>query len=292
VPLLSIACGRIVLATKFYERAMLPTSHLRETADADKNRRRMWLAFTLLLTALVVVMIKDRAEWFGGDDHSAAEEASSTHASSFTAPIRPVQTASAPAPIVKAKQEDRAQEAVKPAEQSPIVTTDRSVLKPLQVEVVTDRTHRVVQTTTGTVNVDLDSNPETAAAASQPAPAPGALQRASLTYKVQAPLPYPALDARMKVQGSVLLQALVGADGVIRELQVVSGPAILSSAAREAALQWRFKPYYENGKAVETQARITVNFVIAVADDRVSGQQDAKKKGPLHTSHQAAHPGE
>lgn len=71
----------------------------------------------------------------------------------------------------------------------------------------------------------------------------------------------------MKVQGAVLLQAFIGADGVIRELRVLSGPAILSSAAREAALQWRFKPYLQNGKPVETQATITVNFTIKVLDN-------------------------
>jgi TonB family protein len=95
----------------------------------------------------------------------------------------------------------------------------------------------------------------------------------------------------MKVQGSVLLQALVGADGVIQELRVISGPAILSEAARQAASQWHFKPYYENGKAVETQARITVNFVIKVWDDSALDQQNARKKSPLTITHQS-NPGE
>jgi protein TonB len=67
----------------------------------------------------------------------------------------------------------------------------------------------------------------------------------------------------MRVQGAVILQALIGADGLIQDLKVVSGPAILASAAREAVRQWHFKPYLENGKAVETQAQITVNFTIS-----------------------------
>jgi protein TonB len=67
----------------------------------------------------------------------------------------------------------------------------------------------------------------------------------------------------MKVQGSVILEALIGRDGTIQELKVVSGPAILAEAAREAVKQWRFKPYMQNGQAIETQARITVNFTIS-----------------------------
>jgi protein TonB len=74
---------------------------------------------------------------------------------------------------------------------------------------------------------------------------------------------YPVLAKQMKVQGAVVMQALIGADGLIQDLKVVSGPAILSSAAREAVRQWRFKPFFENGKAVETQAKITVNFTIS-----------------------------
>jgi protein TonB len=68
----------------------------------------------------------------------------------------------------------------------------------------------------------------------------------------------------MKVQGSVLLQAFVSADGGIRDLRVLSGPPILVSAAMEAVRQWRFKPYLQNGQPVETQAKISVNFTIKI----------------------------
>jgi protein TonB len=74
---------------------------------------------------------------------------------------------------------------------------------------------------------------------------------------------YPLLAKQMKVQGSVVLQALIGKDGNIQELRVVSGPTILSAAAREAVKQWRFKPYFQSGQAVDTEARITVNFTIS-----------------------------
>jgi len=66
----------------------------------------------------------------------------------------------------------------------------------------------------------------------------------------------------MKVEGAVVLNALIGRDGNIQKLQVLSGPAILSAAAREAVQQWRFRPYLQSGEAVETESRITVNFTI------------------------------
>ena len=71
------------------------------------------------------------------------------------------------------------------------------------------------------------------------------------------------LARQMKVQGSVVLQALIGKDGLIQDLRVLSGPGILSTAAQEAVRQWRFKPYLQNGQAVETEANITVNFTIS-----------------------------
>jgi protein TonB len=69
------------------------------------------------------------------------------------------------------------------------------------------------------------------------------------------------------VQGSGVLQAVVGADGTIEDLRVLSGPAILSVAAEQAVREWHFKPYLQNGRPVETKARITVNFSIRVSDN-------------------------
>jgi len=74
---------------------------------------------------------------------------------------------------------------------------------------------------------------------------------------------YPLLARQMKVEGSVILQVLIGRDGLIQNLHVLSGPPILASAAEEAVKQWHFKPHYQGADAVETQAKITVNFTIS-----------------------------
>jgi len=85
--------------------------------------------------------------------------------------------------------------------------------------------------------------------------------------------PYPLLAGQMAIQGSVLLETLIGADGVVEEMRVLSGPTILVAAAREAVRQWRFKPYLANGQPVETQARVTVNFKIKVSDTVAKNNQ-------------------
>jgi protein TonB len=71
----------------------------------------------------------------------------------------------------------------------------------------------------------------------------------------------------MNVQGSVVLKAVIGADGIISDLHILSGPAILAAAAQQAVREWRFKPVLQNGQPVETMAKIVVNFSIKVADD-------------------------
>ena len=93
---------------------------------------------------------------------------------------------------------------------------------------------------------------------------------------INAPLPkteYPLLSGQTSVQGSVLMQALIAPDGVVEDLRILSGPSILVPAAREAVRQWKFKPFVQDGKPVETQARVTVNFTINVSDTTARYQQ-------------------
>ena len=71
------------------------------------------------------------------------------------------------------------------------------------------------------------------------------------------------LAKQQTMEGSVVLLARIDKDGNIQNLQVISGPEILFAAAREAAKQWRFKPFYKAGQAVETEAQITVKFAIS-----------------------------
>jgi TonB family protein len=160
------------------------------------------------------------------------------------------------------------------------------VLPPLEIEVVAGNTHGTFHLGNNPVKVELTPDSTSEASTEERGPATVATERVQMPIertqnKVQShPQPqeasytYPLLGRQMKVQGSVLLQAFIGADGVIRDLRVLSGPAILASAAREAARRWQFKPYLQNGKPVETQATIAVNFTIKVLDNGARDQMD------------------
>jgi protein TonB len=61
----------------------------------------------------------------------------------------------------------------------------------------------------------------------------------------------------------VTLEALIGRDGTIQDLDVVSGAPILADAANAAVRQWHFKPHVQGDETVETNAKIKVNFIIS-----------------------------
>jgi periplasmic protein TonB len=70
---------------------------------------------------------------------------------------------------------------------------------------------------------------------------------------------YPPIALAAHIQGEVVLQAVIGKDGTIQNLHVISGHPMLIKAAAEAVQQWRYRPYMLNGEpvAVETQVRVT-----------------------------------
>ncbi|SRR5579883_1284213 len=74
---------------------------------------------------------------------------------------------------------------------------------------------------------------------------------------------YPPLARQARIQGAVVLQAVIGKDGSIQNLRVVSGHPMLTGAALEAVKQWRYKPYFLNGEPVEVDTQITVNFTLS-----------------------------
>jgi len=74
---------------------------------------------------------------------------------------------------------------------------------------------------------------------------------------------YPALARQARIQGTVVLQALIGRDGAIQNLHVVSGHPMLTGAALDAVKQWRYKPYYLNGEPVEVDTTVNVIFSLS-----------------------------
>jgi protein TonB len=74
---------------------------------------------------------------------------------------------------------------------------------------------------------------------------------------------YPPIAKIARIQGIVELHAIIGRDGSIENLQVVSGPPSLVEAAQNAVRQWRYKPTYLGGQPVEVETTITVRFTLS-----------------------------
>lgn len=74
---------------------------------------------------------------------------------------------------------------------------------------------------------------------------------------------YPPLARQARIQGAVVLQAVIAKDGSIQGLHVVSGHPMLTQSAIDAVKQWRYKPYFLNGEPVEVETQITVNFTLS-----------------------------
>lgn len=77
------------------------------------------------------------------------------------------------------------------------------------------------------------------------------------------PPQYPPEAGRERIEGTVVLLAVIGTDGGVQDVQVVSGLPILAQAAMDAVKQWRYKPYLLNGAPVEIDSRITINFTLS-----------------------------
>lgn len=82
--------------------------------------------------------------------------------------------------------------------------------------------------------------------------------QAQITHQVTPQYPADAMQSR--VHGTVVLQAVIGKDGNVKNLKVVSGPSMLVKSATEAVKQWRYRPFTLNGEPVEADTQINVNF--------------------------------
>lgn len=255
------------------ERRLLPGP---SSPHAVRQQRLTAMALALLLLSLVLVLYRDRDFWF-----PEAQEADTRLLSVPDARPRPSAPAELPAddPIPAKQPRPRGVAQKHPEVRTdpptpPPLTVIRTVLPPLEVEVVAGDAHRTLRPGSNAIHVDLQHTPaaqnpslvaDTAASITTRASQRGSLaSNAAASMVTESVQPdYPLLARQMKVQGSVVLQALIGRDGMIQDLRVLSGPPILATAAEEAVRQWHFKPHFMGAQPVETRANITVNFTIS-----------------------------
>jgi len=89
----------------------------------------------------------------------------------------------------------------------------------------------------------------------------GQVAAANLIRKVE-PV-YPPLAKSARVQGTVEFTAVISKTGNIENLQLVRGHLLLVNAAKEAVLQWKYRPTQLNGQPVEVVTDIIVNFTLS-----------------------------
>ena len=87
------------------------------------------------------------------------------------------------------------------------------------------------------------------------------MMEGNLIYRVQPQ--YPPLARQARVQGIVVLRAVISRDGKIENLQIIGGHPLLVKSAMDAVRQWRYRPYYLNNEPVEVETQVTVNFTLS-----------------------------
>ena len=76
----------------------------------------------------------------------------------------------------------------------------------------------------------------------------------------RVPPVYPPQAKSLRIEGKVVMDAMVMEDGTVSDLKVVQGQPVFLRSAIEAVKHWRYKPFVLDGKAVKSPMRITVDF--------------------------------
>jgi TonB family protein len=242
-----------------------------ETGAKQKWLLRMLLALVVLAVFVLVLMYY---RWFGNILPGASNEVRVS--TSATTAEKPGHVS--PATSRRTSSKHRADAVVPPASQAQSLApgiTESTIRSPLAVEVISGGgQHQMIRTRNDSIYLDLHDKTLAAPdvldanagygtgeikAAEQIRLLSGVVELASPPVGSVDPL----LAKQQTMEGSVVLLARIDKDGNIQRLQVISGPEILFDAAREAVKQWRFKPYYKSGQALETEAQITVKFAIS-----------------------------
>jgi hypothetical protein len=92
-------------------------------------------------------------------------------------------------------------------------------------------------------------------------PVPAAVAEANLINHVDPQ--YPPLAKAARIQDTIEFIATIGSDGLVKDLQLVRGHPILVNAAKDAILQWRYRPILLNGYAIVATAPVKVTFTVS-----------------------------
>ena len=91
-----------------------------------------------------------------------------------------------------------------------------------------------------------------------PVDLPEAAARALVAQQVEPTYPESARASRQ--QGTVVLQVVIGRDGVVEDVKFLQGSLAFARAAIDAVKQWHFKPYLFNGRPAVARTTLTLTF--------------------------------
>ena len=83
---------------------------------------------------------------------------------------------------------------------------------------------------------------------------------------------YPPLARQTRIQGTVRLHAIIGRDGLVKQLEVVSGHPLLLQSALDAVRKWQYEPVLLNGEPVEVHT--TIDVIYALNQDSMASPPD------------------
>ena len=88
----------------------------------------------------------------------------------------------------------------------------------------------------------------------------GAIQAPQKVHNVNPR--YPSIAQSARVQGVVIIEAVIGPDGAVQDARVLRSIPLLDAAALDAVRQWRYSPSVYNGRPVSVLMTITIRFTL------------------------------
>ena len=220
-----------------------------------KHRRKTAAALVLLLLVLGLVLYRHRDFWFGEIQDSEQTASANSNVTHEVAAKKRHDTKSkfSSSASGNSSQNDLVAAAASETIEPP----------PIQIEVVASNGHQILHPRSRSIELAMKGSPASRSSTYEALPMTGtAVEDAASVTSIaaqeirvsvdsaeiidsSAKLDYPLLARQMKIKGSVILEALIGRDGAIQDLDVVSGAPILADAAKAAVRQWRFKPHFQ-----------------------------------------------
>jgi TonB family protein len=111
------------------------------------------------------------------------------------------------------------------------------------------------------VNTDSAASDEKSSKTTEPLKVSAEEMAGNVVHKV--PPIYPVEAKKEKIQGTVVLEAIIGKDGAVENLEAISGPKELQKSSLDAVRQWTYKPFLVNGDPVEVKTTINVIYTLA-----------------------------